>query len=359
MNNSWKRRVELFKKKLTNDNNRTKMQFFFVYIIFAVVSFIMTVVNFLTGFTELGYCTLVFGVLNVVNVFCSGKGFVWEKISHILFAVEIVALFSVLLITGSPEGFSAIWIALLPAAGMLLYRMKYGTALSLGMFAILVFFCWIPFGRSLLMFDYTDSFLLRFPILYLVFYAVGLFFEVIRSLTQKELNQSKERYRRLSYTDQLTGLGNESLYLSRIDEIVKTIDAGKARFAVVFMDVNGVKATNDQFGHRFGCHLIVSTGKMLPTIFRTSYLFHLGGDEFVAIVTGDDYDHLNDRIRQFDAFLEYRIIKYEKTDLVLSVARGYSVYQSGDKYNSVVQRADSDMYRNKRAIKQKYGLPDR
>ena len=359
MGSVWKRKFEVFKKRLTNENNRTKMQFFFVYIIFSVVSFIMTVVNFVTGFMSFGYCTFAFGILNIINILCSVKAPIWEKISHFLFGVEIVALFSILLITGSPEGFSAIWIALLPAAGMLLYRMKHGTVLSLAMFIILVFFCWTPSGRSLLMFSYTESFLLRFPILYIVFYAVGLFFETIRSLTQKELNLSKEKYRRLSYTDQLTGLGNESLYLSRIDEIVKMIEAGRARFGVVFMDVNGVKATNDRFGHRFGCHLIVTAGKTLPQIFKTSFLFHVGGDEFVAIVLGDDYDHLSERIRQFDALLEYRMIKYENTELALSVARGYSIYRPGDKYNSVVQRADLDMYHNKKRIKAQYGIADR
>lgn len=163
----------------------------------------------------------------------------------------------------------------------------------------------------------------------------------------------------LSYTDQLTGLGNETAYYRNVDRMTSRIDAGNAAFAVVIMDVNNVKATNDSIGHRYGCHLIVTAGKTLPNIFTSSKLYHIGGDEFVAIISGDDYNNLEQRLQTFDKELEYKKISYNGKELTLSVARGYCIYEKGMTYNDVLQAADNAMYANKAQIKKKYNLSER
>ncbi|MCQ2412673.1 MAG: GGDEF domain-containing protein [Sphaerochaetaceae bacterium] len=163
----------------------------------------------------------------------------------------------------------------------------------------------------------------------------------------------------LSYTDQLTGLGNETAYYRQVDKISSRIEAGNAEFAIVMMDVNNVKATNDSIGHRYGCHLIVTAGKTLPNIFTTSKLYHIGGDEFVAIVSGDDYHNLLQRLDEFDKELEYKKIIYNGKELILSVARGYFMYEKGMKYSDVLQNADNAMYANKMQIKKAHNLSER
>ncbi len=344
---------------MTVEKERIRLQFLCVYMIFAVVSLVMTLINALTGWKTLMLLTLVFGGLNVINFVLACFFPRTEHIVRGVFATELVCLLTSFLIIGDPEGFSAIWIALLPAAGLLLFRKRDGIILSVVMFAILAFLFWTPFGKSLLQFDYTETFLFRFPILYLAFFVLGFFFEWIRSVTQEELNISRNKYIKLSYTDRLTGLGNESSYLRKIEQIERKSKTAPIRFAVVFLDVNGVKMTNDQYGHRYGCHLIVTTGQTLPSIFPTSDLYHIGGDEFVAIVKGEDLTYLNDRLLALDAALRYREIVYDGKELILSVAHGVSIYREGEKYSTVVQRADEDMYQNKRAIKMQYGLPIR
>ncbi|MBQ0126312.1 MAG: diguanylate cyclase [Clostridiales bacterium] len=356
MKETFGKKIRILKKKLTNENERIRLQFVCVYILFSIVSFSMSLINVFTGWRSLMIYTLIFGVMNVINTLLSIKPSKLEHAARILFAGEMIWLFTSFTIFGEPEGFSTIWIALLPSCGLLLYRKKAGTALSLVMLAVLIFLFWTPIGRSLLQYDYTASFMLRFPVLYIAFYGVGFFFELIRGLTQEELNLSKDKYVKLSYTDQLTGLGNESSYLRTINRIEKNIQNGNARFSVVFMDVNCVKATNDKYGHRFGCYLIVTAGKLLPRIFTNADIFHVGGDEFVAIIQGDDCDKIDEYFEEFDRQLSYKIIQYESTDLVLSVAKGCSDYKRGDKYINVMQRADNNMYRNKRDMKKKYAI---
>ena len=62
----------------------------------------------------------------------------------------------------------------------------------------------------------------------------------------------QKKLHELSYKDELTGLLNERSYIETVDEINARLKSGEdVKFAVVLMDVNNLKATNDAYGHRF------------------------------------------------------------------------------------------------------------
>ena len=164
----------------------------------------------------------------------------------------------------------------------------------------------------------------------------------------------------LTYFDQLTGLGNERSYFMECDQIAEKIKNKEGiNFGVVVVDVNNLKNTNDQYGHRYGSHLIKEGGKKLPDIFKTSKVYHVGGDEFVVIVYGDDLTDIHEKIKEFDDSLKYKKITFENNEIILSLARGYSVYEKGKDYKSVFQEADSQMYENKDKVKEEYNLTKR
>lgn len=165
----------------------------------------------------------------------------------------------------------------------------------------------------------------------------------------------KAELKKANVTDILTGLGNELSYFSTIEKIDKMY----RNYAIVVMDLNGLKYTDDTYGHDYGCHLIVETGKILPTIFPTSHLYHIGGDEFVAIVVGDDYDNIAERIEKFDATLKYSTIKYLDQELILSIARGVAIKSDYSNYIATFHQADKSMYSNKRKIKKQFNISSR
>lgn len=172
--------------------------------------------------------------------------------------------------------------------------------------------------------------------------------------------KGQKRLEQLTYYDDLTGLLNERSYMMEVDKINKLIQEGKAPdFAIVVMDVNNVKVTNDTYGHRFGCHLIVRCGHILPSIFKTSKVFHVGGDEFIAILYGEDLNNIEARLEHFDRELRYSIIEFEEKELIFSIARGYSKYDGGEDYRSTFQTADKGMYDNKVSIKSQYNMKGR
>ena len=170
----------------------------------------------------------------------------------------------------------------------------------------------------------------------------------------------ERKLRELSYNDELTGLLNERSYIAEVEEIDKKIDHGEdVHFAVILMDVNNLKATNDAYGHRFGCSLVVRCGHTLPTLLKTSKLFHVGGDEFVAIVMGEDLVHFEETMEKFDKAMLYSIVTFEDKELIFSVARGYHIRQEGEHYKDVLQTADKEMYVNKKYLKEKYNMKGR
>ena len=191
-----------------------------------------------------------------------------------------------------------------------------------------------------------------------VFLTVIICFRNYRVIYQSYEIQKK--LEELSYLDGLTGLLNERSYIETIEKLDKMIDAGEdVPFAVVLMDVNNLKATNDQYGHRFGCSLVVRSGQTLPHIFPTSKVFHVGGDEFIAIVQNEDYRDFEKTMQRFDEAMLYSLVTYEGVELIFSVARGYHVREKGEHFKDALQIADKAMYENKKMLKEKYNMKGR
>lgn len=206
----------------------------------------------------------------------------------------------------------------------------------------------------------VDKFYIEAVIDFLAFILINCVIAYRHYMVTKREYESLKRLEELSYIDELTGLCNERSYLNEIDEVNKKLEEDPSfKYAVMMMDVNNLKNTNDKYGHRYGCHLIIRCGHVLPEIFKTSKLFHVGGDEFIAIIYGDDYDNFEEKIKEYDDKLTYSIVNYEDVDLIFSVARGYAVHTDEKTFRDLLQKADTLMYENKEMLKEKYNIKSR
>lgn len=183
------------------------------------------------------------------------------------------------------------------------------------------------------------------------------------SLVTTELEDTKKANIDLheqNLTDPLTGLGNDGKYKQVKASINEKINQGFTEFAVCSCDVNGLKITNDTYGHNFGGNLIQEAGKVFPKYFKHSELFHVGGDEFAVIALGEDFVNFDKILFRLRNVLEYQPYEYEGKPLKLSVAIGSSKFQAGDKkFEDTFQRADDDMYVRKQEIKKKHNIGGR
>ena len=261
---------------LTDENKRKELQYIGIFLLFFIVSTFMTVLNIITGKGLLTVATAVFSVLCAVDFFLVRKGGKsGMTVASVLFSVEIVVLFTFFLISGNPDGFSALWIAMLPACGMLLFGRKRAAVLSGAMFAILVFFFWVPAGRSLLQYEYNKTFMMRFPIFYLAFFLLSALLESIRSITQNELDKLRDKYKYYAAHDYLTNLLNRQ----GLEEWYATFK-NLGEQAAMMIDIDHFKHVNDSFGHDVGDLVLASVAREIKSIADTR-VCRWGGEEFV------------------------------------------------------------------------------
>lgn len=164
--------------------------------------------------------------------------------------------------------------------------------------------------------------------------------------TEQELGATKE----LAGRDPLTGVKSKLAFTERENEMDAAIEEGRAdHFAVVVCDLNGVKRINDTKGHKAGDEYIRSASVLICNSFKRSPVFRIGGDEFVVILKGYDYEQRTAILETLDRQVEENI----RTKQVI-VSTGLADYRPGQdrKLKAVFERADSLMYKRKRKLKE-------
>ena len=154
----------------------------------------------------------------------------------------------------------------------------------------------------------------------------------------------------------MTGLRNAAAYISKgseLDTQGKLIS--DLNYGVVIFDVNFLKKVNDQYGHGAGNELLRHASKVICKVFDHSPVYRIGGDEFAAILEGQDYENRKELLTLFDEKIGEEHFDAAGDTLSLSVARGLGIYENGMDFAAVAKRADVAMYNHKAALKSKFG----
>jgi len=332
-----------YQRLLTDDTIRIRLQFFCIYIIFSFVSAGMTVVNIFTGFRLLMYSTLIFGIANIINVVLCLICEFTEKLTRYLFSTEIVLMFTWFAIMGEPEGFSVIWVVLLPTCGLLLYRLKYGALVSMIQCLILIFLFWTPWGRALLQYPYTASFMLRFPMLYLAFFSLGVFFEFVRHTTQTELVTARKEFEYLYNHDALTGLYNRYGFNLNINAL--TGKENTDGFAFAIFDLDHFKNINDTYGHMNGDVVLKTVGTGVSRMVgENGIVSRWGGEEFAILFHDPDQ-----AIRICQDIIRWRResdIKLDGQSCSITISAGLLLVPAGKQLatSEIITMADANLY---------------
>lgn len=155
----------------------------------------------------------------------------------------------------------------------------------------------------------------------------------------------------LAYADALTVLHNKGafdIWLGKLQAQAHEAD-GTTEFAVCIFDCNNLKIINDQNGHDKGDIYLKETARVICEVYRHSPVFRIGGDEFAAILVGDDYCNREELLRIFDSRCQETRERENEEWKKVNVARGMAVYDAGEdeSVHDVVRRADKKMYENK------------
>ena len=175
----------------------------------------------------------------------------------------------------------------------------------------------------------------------------------VLSETYAKIKEYASYINALAYRDSLTGIKNRTAYTEAIEALNKKIITGKPSFGVLVSDLNNLKETNDRFGHDIGNELLIHTAKILTETFQNSAVFRIGGDEFVVILQGEDYNHYKELIEKLDKACLADYITVNDLRIPISLARGVSVYdpQVDHVYDDIFNKADHAMYLHKQEYK--------
>lgn len=201
-------------------------------------------------------------------------------------------------------------------------------------------------------FELTTSSIIIFLIGLLM---MGIVFIVIMIRERKASRELRER-RRISVTDDMTGLLNHRAYE---EDCVKIVENNSIpQITMIMMDVNGLKTANDTCGHMAGDELIIGAAKCIQTSMgEYGKVYRIGGDEFVAILECTK-EQLEDMLQTFEHILEGFKGSHQ---CELSISKGVVVCKEHENltFEGMKKLADKLMYEDKNEYYRRTGKPRR
>lgn len=156
---------------------------------------------------------------------------------------------------------------------------------------------------------------------------------------------------RIARHDGLTGLPNRVFLIERLQKAIAAAALSHRRLALLFIDLDGFKAVNDEFGHAVADRLLAAVASRIAACVRADDIAcRYGGDEFVALLTNlrdtSIATGVSQKIREHIAE-SYTISGHE---IRITASIGLAVYpDEGDRWGGLLSHADAAMYRDKAA----------
>jgi len=165
---------------------------------------------------------------------------------------------------------------------------------------------------------------------------------------------------RIAHFDPLTGIPNRVLLADRLAQAIAHAQRSGNMMAVCYLDLDGFKPVNDQFGHEVGDQLLIEISLRIKDCLRAAdTVARIGGDEFVLLLL-DVSD-----IKECEAVLERILSAVAEPAMIagnplsVSASLGFTVYPNDVADADILMRhADQAMYVAKQRGKNRYHLFD-
>lgn len=161
-----------------------------------------------------------------------------------------------------------------------------------------------------------------------------------------KLRNTMKRLEEMAITDELTGIFNRRYAYSIINREISFSNREKTSFVLCFIDIDNLKIINDIHGHDSGDQLILEVVKGLKLIIRnTDYIFRMGGDEFLTLLTNTNLEDARRMIERLNSQLNQRTICGRPIDFSF----GFTIFEPENKksIDELIKAADTSMYEHK------------
>lgn len=184
------------------------------------------------------------------------------------------------------------------------------------------------------------------------------FVSVFSDITQMKTHQ--ERLEMLAHYDSLTRLPNRVLLADRMKQVLDSAQDMPGYTAVCYMDLDGFKQINDQYGHTVGDQLLVEiAGRLKSSLRGHDTVARLGGDEFVLLFSELDSVHACELAAERVLSVIARPIQVDALELQITASMGITLYpDDGSDADLLLRHADQAMYQAKLTGRNRYQLYD-
>lgn len=165
-----------------------------------------------------------------------------------------------------------------------------------------------------------------------------------------ELEKAYEEIRRLSLTDDMTGLYNRrGFYVLAESALLAAREHGREGL-LVYLDVDGLKQVNDEAGHDVGDELIADVADVMRAVLHPSDIVaRIGGDEFCVLIAEFEGDPRTQQAELFDAFEAFNRTAGRPYRLSASIGLARITATGAETLEQLLSAADEQMYADKRA----------
>lgn len=185
----------------------------------------------------------------------------------------------------------------------------------------------------------------------LVFSTVGFF----AGRRADRFRRGQDLYRELSEHDPVTNLVNARAFWSRYERAVEHASRFREPLSLLVIDIDGLKAINDELGHAFGSAALRHVGRVLEETKRAEdTAARWGGDEFGILMAGAGKEA---SLRQAEAILErlrHEPVHVEGRERYVSVTIGAATVEAGEP-GDLFEAADRALYEGKTAGRGRIG----
>ena len=163
-----------------------------------------------------------------------------------------------------------------------------------------------------------------------------------------------------AHFDSLTDLPNRLLLSDRLHQAMTQCQRHHHPLAVLYLDLDGFKTINDQFGHEIGDELLITVAKRMRSALRdVDTLARIGGDEFVVLLT--NVETIQNCVLMVNRILEAcaEPVTVKGHDLKMTASIGVTLYPQDDSPADLLMRhADQAMYEAKQSGKNRFHMFD-
>ena len=166
----------------------------------------------------------------------------------------------------------------------------------------------------------------------------------------EKLHEYMDYINALAYKDPLTGVKNRTAYNEMSAALDVKIKIGYVdAFALLVADINGLKLTNDKYGHEVGNKLIKRASKIICDVFKHSPVYRVGGDEFAVLLKGEDFENLEALLNEMDSKSQEAFIIVDSDRVPVTIARATETFDPAldSSVEDLFSRADRKMYEDK------------